>query len=116
MFIHDALVVSPLMLVLSAAPGLAGPCTTAIDQTQAQLDARIDAIAAVGPTGPESTGALLRHQPTPGSIAEAEQKLGEGKSLEKALTALKEARAADRAGDGRACEKALGEAQQAMKP
>jgi hypothetical protein len=60
------------------APSLAGPCTQDIERLQAQVDARIDAVAGAGPAGPESNAARLHREPTPGSIAAAEQRLGEG--------------------------------------
>jgi hypothetical protein len=101
-------------LLLTAQPGLAGPCTADIDQVQAQVDSRIGAVAGAGPTGTESTAARLHHQPTPGSIAAAEQKLGEGKADEAALAALSRARTADAAGDKDACDRALAEARQAI--
>ncbi len=73
-------------------PSLAGPCTAEIDRAQAQLDQRVDAIAGAGATGTQSTAAQVHRQPTPGSIASAEQKLGEGTALEPALSALALAR------------------------
>jgi hypothetical protein len=74
---------------------------------QAQVDAKIEALAKAGHAAPESTTALLHHQPTPGSIAHVEKKIGEGKGPERAIEALDEARAADRAGDAKACREAL---------
>ena len=107
---------SATIIVFSILPSQAGPCTAAIDQMQAQLDARIDATAGAGPASPESTGALLHRQPTPDSITSAEGKLGEGKALEVALGALGRAREADGAGDENACKRSLEEAQRALKP
>ena len=103
-----------LLLLFSVQPGLAGPCAGDIDQVQAQVDARIDAVAGAGPAGTESGSARLHRQPTPGSIAAAEQKLGEGKAEEAALAALARARTADAAGDKAACDRALAEARQAI--
>ncbi|MBF9234165.1 hypothetical protein I2H38_12320 [Microvirga sp. BT350] len=105
---------SAAALILSGAPCLAGPCTKAIDTAQAQVDARIEARAAAGPAGVESTGALLHHQPTPESLAAAEAKLGEGKKIDAALDALSHARKADQAGNSAACEKALTDVQHAL--
>ena len=86
---------------------MAGPCTAAIDAVQAKVDARIDAVAGAGATTDQSTSAQLHRQPTPQSIAEAEQSIGEGKPSDKALSELAEARAADAKGDKAACTQAL---------
>jgi hypothetical protein len=59
-------------------------------------------------------GALLHRQPTPGSIARAEEILGEGSGGVQAVAALARAREADRAGDRKFCEQALAEARQAI--
>lgn len=103
-------------LFLAVQPGQAGPCTHDIDRVQAQVDARIEAIAGTGPAGPETQGARLHHQPTPESMADAEQRLGEGKVAEAALAALIRARSADAAGDKAACDQALAEAMRAIAP
>lgn len=105
---------SAFALLLTAQPGLAGPCTPEIDRVQAQVDARIAAVAGAGPTGAESSAARLHRQPTPGSIAAAEQKLGEGKPEEAALEALARARTADAAGDKTGCDEALGVVKKAL--
>jgi hypothetical protein len=83
---------------------------------QSRVDARIEAIAGVGPSTKESTAALLNRQPTPGTIAAAEDKLGEGRQMEQAVAALARPREADRAGDRSACEQALADAQRAIGP
>ena len=110
------LLLSAVALATSIHPGEAGPCTAEIDQLQAQLDARLEATAAAGPYGRESLGADLGHQPTPGSIARAEERLGEGGDLGKALAILQRARDLDQAGDRAACQQALAEARRAMGP
>jgi hypothetical protein len=76
---------------------------------QAQVDARAAAIAGAGPVARESTAALLHREPTPGSIARAEESLGEGASITKALSALERAREVDRSGKEESCEQALAE-------
>ena len=58
-----------------------------------------------GPTAPQSVGAQLHHQPTPGSVEGAE-----GKARADGLAALDRARKADAAGDAAACKSALEEA------
>ena len=100
--------------VLAFQPVVAGPCTQEISQVQAQVDARINAVAGAGPSGAESTAARLHRQPTPGSIAAAEQKLGEGKAEEAALEALARARTADAAGDKAGCDEALAVVKKAL--
>ncbi len=81
---------------------------------QTKVDAKIDEIAGSGPSAPESRAALLHRQPTPGSIAAAEEKLGEGAGMQDALDALSRARAADAAGDEAACRQALADAERIL--
>lgn len=100
--------------ILAVGSSLAGPCTQEVDRVQAQIDARIGAVAGAGPAGPESNAARLHREPTPGSIAAAEQKLGEGKPEEAALAAIARARAADAAGDKAGCDEALALARKAI--
>lgn len=105
---------SIVALIFLAAPGIAGPCQPMIDATQAAIDKAIDAIAATGPTAPESPGALLSHEPSPDSIAQEESALGEGRGPDKALAALGRARQADAAGDLAGCEKEIAKARRAL--
>jgi hypothetical protein len=86
----------------------AGPCSTEISQVEQRIRA---AQAAASPGGagdasaPQSVGAQLHHQPTPGSVQSAERVANaDGEA------ALARARDADAAGDARACTKALSEA------
>lgn len=111
---RKVLVGGAFLSVLAVQPSLAGPCTQEITQVQAQVDARVDAVAGAGPSGAESNAARLHRQPTPGSIAAAEQKLGEGKPEEAALAAMARARAADAAGDKAGCDEALALARKAI--
>ncbi len=110
----QALVLGTVTLIAWGTTGQAGPCTTQIDQMQAQVNAKVDAIAGKGRSAPESTDARLHREPTPGSIARAEERLGEGASVEEALSALGRAREADRLGNVNGCEQALAEAQRAI--
>jgi hypothetical protein len=83
-----------------------------------RINAALGARAAAGPSARESAGALLHRQPTPGSIAKAEEKAGEV-STEKAdivERAMARARTADAAGDKNGCEAALAEVQRAIGP
>jgi len=112
------LLVSALVLAGSTSTGYAGVCTDAIESMRARLDARLDAIAGAGRTATESAGALMHRQPTPGSIAAAEEKLGE-LSPEKMASigaAMARARAADAANDKPACDRALEEVRAAIGP
>ena len=105
-------------LALSTLPGFAGPCSQAIDQMQAKINAQLKATAGGGPAAPESSAATMHRQPTPGSIAAAEGKLGElsPQTVETIAAAMTRARAADRAGDQSGCEQALADAQRTLGP
>ena len=116
MTILRLLVPSVAALALSTTASAAGPCTQQIAQVQAQIDAKLAANAATGPAAPESAGALLNRQPTPGSIAAAESKLGElSQEMMAAIgTGMARAREADLAGDQSACEEALAAVRRAI--
>lgn len=101
------LLVSAATMALAILPSRAGPCSSEIDRLQAAVDARIDAIAGAGPPARESVEATRHDQPTPGSIAASEQKLGEGSGMVDAVAALRRAREADSANDKAACDAAL---------
>ena len=116
MTIARLLVLGAAALAASMGAGYAGPCSHEIDRMQAQVDAKLAAAAAAGPTGRESTAATMHRQPTPGSIVAAEEKLGEGARAERALAALAQARAEDRAGNQSACERALADVQRVLGP
>ncbi len=105
-------------LIASTAVCSAGPCSFEIATMQKRLYARLEAKAAAGPSATESVEALRHHQPTPGSIADAERKLGElsGKNGPVIKEALARAREADRIGDGAACERALDEIDRLIRP
>lgn len=96
----------------------AGPCSVAIDRMQARLDARLEAKAAAAPTATESTAALQHRQPTPNSIAAAEEKSGtlSPDKVDAAKQAMARARAADDAGNKDACEQALAEISSVLGP
>jgi hypothetical protein len=91
--------------------GYVGPCSTEIARLQA--DAKLEAKAASGPAARESAGALMHRQPTPGSIAAAEERLGD---LSAQATEVAARAAADSAGDKNACEQALADVQRAIGP
>jgi hypothetical protein len=104
--------------LLVAFPCHAGPCAHQIDQTQSLIDAKLQARAAKGPTARESAGAKTDRQPTPNSIARAEEKLGDvsPEKVAAVKAAMARAHAADGAGDGAACAQALADAMRALGP
>jgi hypothetical protein len=118
MTIPRLLIASAAALVASIPGSYAGPCSNEIDRMQAEVDAKLEAKAGAGPFARESPGALVHRQPTPGSIAAAESRLGEvlPGTVEAVATALARAREADRAGDKSACEQALADVQRAIGP
>jgi hypothetical protein len=91
----------------------AGVCSDAVASMQTRVDAKLDAIAGAGRAAVESGGALMHRQPTPSSVATAEEKLGElsPEKMGAIRAAMAHAREADAAGDKAACERALAEAQ-----
>ena len=104
-------------LVLSTVPGHAGPCAQDVDRAWIAVEANIRARIAAGRSAPQGTIALLHHQPTPSSIAAAEEALSERWSpIEAAVTALARAREADLAGDRNTCEQALVQTQRTIEP
>jgi hypothetical protein len=118
MSIPRLLIASAAALAASMPTSYAGPCSHEIDRTQAEVDAKLEAKAGAGPFARESSGALVHRQPTPGSIAAAEGRLGEvsPRTVEAVAAAFARAREADRAGDKSACEQALADVQRAIGP
>ena len=102
---------------ISMTASYAGPCMDDIVRMEGQINTKLDAIAAAGPTGTQDATAYGKHlQPTPNTIATAEEKLRElskGK-FDAVKQAMDRARAADAAGDKPACEKALADAQREL--
>jgi hypothetical protein len=117
MIVRQAAAVAGMALILGAAPAQAGPCTDRIYQADLDVAKLLDAAAAQGQPGAESTFATMHRQPTPGSIASAEQQAGNLTSEEvQAITeAMDEARHADDAGDSAGCEKALSDVDRMLK-
>jgi hypothetical protein len=118
MNIRRSVVFGAAALLASATAVHAAACTGEIDRMQARLDAKVEALARAGRSAPEGSGALLHHQPTPSSIADAESRLGElsAATLEAIGAAMTRAREADQSGDRSACERALAEAQRLIGP
>jgi hypothetical protein len=116
MSIRHAGVLAASTLALSIVTSHAGPCSLEIDRMQSRVDAMIAATAAAGPSAQESTAATMHRQPTPNSIASAEEGLGEGARAQRALAAMTQAREADRADDKTGCQRALADVQRAIAP
>ncbi len=102
-----------LVLDLTASAHAAS-CAVQIDQVQAQLDKALAHHAKTAPYAVESKAAKLDHQPTPGTIARSEDKIGAWSGGEKAVAALGRAREAQAAGHTSACFVALREARHAI--
>lgn len=102
----------------SISASYAGPCSDEIGNMQARIDAKLRAIVAAGPTARQGVSAGMHVQPTPRSIAAAEERLGQAspQTVEAVKQAMLRARAADSAGDKNACEQALADAQRAIGP
>jgi hypothetical protein len=95
-------------LVGGTASSQAGPCTDRIAQVEQQVSALQAAPPASGagePTAPQSLGAQLHRQPTPGSVQHAEHTANAD-----ADAALDRARKADAENNADGCEEALREA------
>ena len=112
----QALLLGAVGLVATISTSHAGPCTAQIGAVQAEVDARVAAVAAAGPVPRENTSAPLRREPTLGSNAPAEESLGERAAVGRALSALERAREADRGGNEENCQQALAEARRAIGP
>jgi hypothetical protein len=91
-------------LVTGALNAQAGPCTARIAEIERFVQSSEPGPDS-GPSGPQSVGAQLHHQPTPGSVESAEHR-----ARADGLEALERARKADAAGDAAACAKAIEEA------
>ena len=114
--ITRALTVAAFLSAFAPALANAGPCAADLLKADDEIGKRLEAIAAKGKTGAESTFATTHHQPTPATLAGAEEKVGDisEQDAQSVRTYLKEARQADDAGDKPACEKALGEARKIL--
>ncbi len=73
-----------------------------LEQQIGQLEAAAPPSGAGTPSAPQSVGAQLHHQPTPGAVQGAEHKANAD-----AAAAFARARKADAAGDARGCDEAL---------
>jgi hypothetical protein len=104
-------------LLASTSLAFAGPCSDEIAQLQQRIDSTLDQIAAAGRTARQGTG-LTHVQPTPRSMAAAEEQLGElaPEKVDAVRQAMIRAHTADDAGDKASCEEALADAKRALGP
>ena len=112
------LIVGTMAVAATASAAYAGPCSGQIDAIQARIDAKLEAKAAAGPAAKEGVAAGIGLQPTPASIAAAEEKLGEisPRKVKAIKRGMARARVADKVGDLRACRKALAAVQRVLGP
>ena len=110
---------SAVTFAASIAASLAGPCTAEINSMVIRIDAALKARVAAGPTARQQGTIAGRHvQPTPRSVAAAEEKLGaiSPETDQQVRNAMMRAQAADEAGDSVACKEALVEVQRVIGP
>lgn len=118
MTIRHLVVISASALCFLTLPCQAGPCTKDIQSMQARIDAHLGKTAAAGPSAKQSVEAQMHRQPTPGSMASAERKLGElsPSTIVKVNEAMDRAQKADTAGDAAGCRQALDEVARTIGP
>ena len=110
MIVRRATAIAGMALIIGVAQAHGGPCTDRIYQTDLDVAKLLDtAAAAQGRPAAESTFATRHRQPTPGSLASAEQEAGDltAEEVQAITEAMDVARHADDAGDRAGCEKAL---------
>jgi hypothetical protein len=107
--VRHAIASAGMALALSDGPAHAGPCTDRIYETDLAVAKLLDVAAAQGRPAAESTFATMHRQPTPGTVASAEESAGDlsPADLDAVTKAMDDARTADDAGDRAGCEKAL---------
>jgi hypothetical protein len=81
-----------------------GPCTSQIARFEQQIQHKLSNPDS-GATAPQTVGAQLHHQPTPGAVQYAERQANADE-----VAALQRARQADSDGNAAACAKAFNEA------
>jgi hypothetical protein len=109
-----------LAAVALAGPAAAGPCAVRIAQLQARYNAAPLLKGAEpfdkGVTGTETAAALLHHQPTPASTADADADALSPASVRNARfkIEIEQAIAAEHAGDEATCEASATQAERAL--
>jgi hypothetical protein len=113
---HDVVAASAAILLLTLTRAEAGPCAEGIVATQEAFDARLNAAAAAGPAAAQSPEATMHRQPTPNSVAHAEENLGDlpPDNVRAFKAAIERARDADAKGNANACAGALDEAKRVL--
>jgi hypothetical protein len=112
---RELLILSAAAVTLSTQPSRANSCSEDIDRAWAQVNTKIQARSGAGRSAPESTIAFLHRQPTPSSVAAAQERLVDmWRPIETAVAALSRAREADRTDNRVACEEALAQARRAI--
>jgi hypothetical protein len=111
-----ALILSVGFLFLSIGQGNAGPCSEEIQSTNESGEKKLEAVAGAGRTGVESKNATMHRQPTPHSLATAEEQIGELSPADDDAfrEAIGRAVKADENGDAAACQQALSDARRAL--
>ena len=101
---------------LWAAPAEAGPCAEDLYRADVDIGKRLDELAARGRTGTQSTFATMHRQPTPATVAGAEETVGDisAAELDAVRKYMAEAKKADEAGDKAACENAMSQARKLL--
>jgi hypothetical protein len=94
------------LVLASADAARGGPCTEDITLLERQIAAAVPGPES-GPTGTQTVGAQLHHQPTPGSVERAEHVAN--KDADEALARAKQA---DNAGNAADCNAALKQARE----
>jgi hypothetical protein len=109
------LILSAAVVMFSTLPSFASSCSQDIDRAWVQVNAEIRARVAAGRSAPQGTTAVLHRQPTPSSMAAAEETLVDiWLPIETAVAALARAREADGINDRIACEGALADVQRVI--
>lgn len=118
MTMRQLFAISASTLCFFTLPCEAGPCTKDIQSMQARIDAHLGKTAAAGPSAKQSVEAQMHRQPTPGSMASAERKLGElsPSTIVRVNEAMDRAQKADAAGEESNCKQALDEVARAIGP
>jgi len=100
---------------LVAAPAAASPCGERIASLEKR--AGTSASPSLQGTAPETTGAMLHHQPTAGAVAGAQRSADSPEATRKAKfeVFIEQARAANNSGDARECEASASEAEKALR-
>ena len=117
MIVRQVTAAAGVAIILGAGAAHAGPCADRIYQTNLDVAKLLNSAAAQGRPARQSVFATMHRQPTPGSIASAEQEAGDltSEELQAITEALDEARHADDEGDRDGCEKALSDVDRMLK-